>query len=271
MANFINPFSVVKANEFSNEEILKYWVSFSDSHDGFIASLCPQELMPKYIIGSKGCGKTHLLRYYSFPARISNYKEDIKALLKNDGYIASYSRLDGLSSMRFKQGADDSIEWRTLYNYYFELYHSIVALQTYSQVISLLGLDNKVEKVVRSLSQYIGVELSDYTIKSFIDFLNQRRVAVDNEIIDYAFTKQLSVDKVRPVFTFGSLMFEIPKAFSEAIKELNNINYIYILDEYEKLRLEWQKESLNTLVYEKNIIVPYGLVRERMVIRQGIP
>ncbi len=251
MANFINPFSVVKANEFSNEEILKYWVSFSDSHDGFIASLCPQELMPKYIIGSKGCGKTHLLRYYSFPARISNYKEDIKALLKNDGYIASYSRLDGLSSMRFKQGADDSIEWRTLYNYYFELYHSIVALQTYSQVISLLGLDNKVEKVVRSLSQYIGVELSDYTIKSFIDFLNQRRVAVDNEIIDYAFTKQLSVDKVRPVFTFGSLMFEIPKAFSEAIKELNNINYIYILDEYEKLRLEWQKESLNTLVYEK--------------------
>ena len=28
-------------------------------------------------------------------------------------------------------------------------------------------------------------------------------------------------------------------------------NYIYILDEYEKLKCNWQKESLNTLVYEK--------------------
>lgn len=251
MANLINPFSVVKANEFSNEEILKYWVSFSDSKDGFIAALCPRELMPKYIIGSKGCGKTHLLRYYSYPARINHYNDDIKTLLKNDKYIASYSRLDGLSSMRFKQDTDNSNEWRTIYNYYFELYHSIVALQTYEHVIQLLGVGSKIEMVIRHLTRYIGVELDEYTIYAFLEFLNQKRISIDNEIIDYAFTKQLSVDNVKPVFTFGSLMFEIPKAFSDAISELKDVNYIYILDEYEKLRLDWQKESLNTLVYEK--------------------
>ena len=63
----INPFSVVKANEFSYEQILKYWVDYGEIEEGgFISSLNPKELMPKYVLGSKGCGKTHILKSYSF-------------------------------------------------------------------------------------------------------------------------------------------------------------------------------------------------------------
>ena len=82
----VNPFSVVKANEFTITQIIDNWVPMAGSEDGFVASLNPQELMPKYILGSKGCGKTHLLRYYSFDARLKLHKNDIKALLKKGNY-----------------------------------------------------------------------------------------------------------------------------------------------------------------------------------------
>lgn len=249
--NLINPFSVVKANEFTITQIIDNWVPFSGSENGFVAALNPQELMPKYVLGSKGCGKTHLLRYYSFEARLKFYGNDIRALLKNDKYLASYSRLDSLSSTRFSKNGDHE-EWTSLYNYYFELIQSLVSLDVYERVVRALEIsDEKIAKVIECITRQVGITLSENTIEVFKDFLNERRVAVDNEIIDYAYTKKLNWNNVRPVFTFGNLLFEIPEQFSRNISELQNLNYIYILDEYEKLKCEWQKQSLNSLVYEK--------------------
>lgn len=247
----VNPFSVVKANEFTITQIIDNWVPMTSSEDGFVASLNPQELMPKYVLGSKGCGKTHLLRYYSFDARLKYHNNDIKTLLKKDKYLASYSRLDSISSSRFSKSGNTE-EWEMLYNYYFELIQSLVSLDVYERVVSLLEIsDNKIKKVIDAICQQVGVTLDECTIGGLKDFLNKKRVIVDNEIIDYAFTKKLKWDLVRPAFTFGSLIFEIPDKFSKYITDLQDINYIYILDEYEKLKCNWQKESLNTLVYEK--------------------
>lgn len=246
-----NPFSVVKANEFTITQIIDNWVPMAGSEDGFVASLNPQELMPKYILGSKGCGKTHLLRYYSFDARLKLHKNDIKTLLKKDRYLASYSRLDSISSSRFSKSGNKE-EWETLYNYYFELIQSLVSLDVYERVVTALEItEKKITKVVEAICKQVGISLEENTIDRLKDYLNQKRVIVDNEIIDYAFTKKIRWDLVRPAFTFGSLLFEIPEKFSNYISELQDVNYIYILDEYEKLKCDWQKESLNTLVYEK--------------------
>ena len=207
--------------------------------------------MPKYVLGSKGCGKTHLLRYYSFEARLKSYDNDIKALLKKDKYLASYSRLDSLSSTRFSKDTHLE-EWKALYNYYFELIQSLVSLDVYEQVTMALGChETKLAKIIETITKRVGITLGDYTIEGLKSYLNSKRVAVDNEIIDYAYTKQINWEKVRPAFTFGSLIFEIPETFSKNISELQDVNYIYVLDEYEKLKCEWQKESLNSLVYEK--------------------
>lgn len=247
----INPFSVVKANEFTITQIIENWVPWAGSESGFIASLNPQELMPKYVLGSKGCGKTHLLRYYSFEARLKLYNNDIKELLKNDKYLASYSRLNSISSTRFnKTGNED--EWRSLYNYYFELMQSLISLDVYEKVTNALNVsEKKIAKIIIEICKQVGITLEFETIECFKNFLNEKRVSVDNEIIDYPHVRKLNWDKVRPAFTFGSLIFEIPWRFSQNISDLQDVSYIYILDEYEKLKCDWQKESLNTLVYEK--------------------
>lgn len=247
----INPFSVVKANEFTITQIIENWVPWAGSENGFIASLNPQELMPKYVLGSKGCGKTHLLRYYSFEARLKLYNNDIKELLKNDKYLASYSRLNSISSTRFNK-SDNEDEWSSLYNYYFELMQSLISLDVYEKVTDALKVPEKeIAKIIRDICKQVGITLESETIGCFKNFLNEKRVSVDNEIIDYPHVRKLNWDKVRPTFTFGSLIFEIPWRFSQNISDLQDVNYIYILDEYEKLKCDWQKESLNTLVYEK--------------------
>lgn len=249
----INPFSVVKANEFSYEQILEYWVDFGEIEEGgFISSLNPKELMPKYVLGSKGCGKTHILKYYSFDARILYYKNNISELLRKDGYIASYWRLDGLSSTRFNKESKDNAEWKELFGYYFEIHQVIIALKLYQRITEALKTPRSViEDIIHGVTRQVGISLKNYTMDEFVSFLTEKRVGIDKEIIDFAFTKTIHWDSIKPLFPFGSLIFEIPHVFSENIKELKNVNYIFVLDELEKLRVDWQKEALNTLVFEK--------------------
>ena len=249
----INPFSVVKANEFSYEQILEYWVDFGEIEEGgYISSLNPKELMPKYVLGSKGCGKTHILKYYSFDARLLYYKNNIKELLKKDGYIASYWRLDGLSSTRFNKESKDIAEWKELFGYYFEIHQVIIALKLYQRITEALKTPRSViEDIVHGVTEQVGITLKNQTIDEFVSFLTKKRVDIDKEIIDFAFTKKIHWDSIKPIFPFGSLIFEIPHVFSDNIKELKNVNYVFVLDELEKLRVDWQKEALNTLVFEK--------------------
>ena len=215
----VNPFSVVKANEFSYEQILEYWVDYGGIEDGgFLSALNPKELMPKYVLGSKGCGKTHILKYYSFDARLIYYKNDIVELLKKDGYIASYWRLDGLSSTRFNKNLQDIADWKDLFNYYFELHQSIIALKLYQRITTALKTPHSlVEDTIKEITTQIGITLHEFSIDEFVSFLTDKRVTIDKEIIDFAFSKELNWDSVKPVFPFGSLIFEIPQAFSEKI------------------------------------------------------
>ena len=61
--NVNNPFSITKATDFSDNEINEYWVNVNKDYN----VLNTNDIMPKYVLGGKGCGKTHLLRYFSYP------------------------------------------------------------------------------------------------------------------------------------------------------------------------------------------------------------
>ena len=111
-----NPFSITKATDFSDSEINEYWVNVNHDHN----ILNPNELLPKYILGGKGCGKTHLLRYFSYPLQKIR-KNTLSAIIHDDKYIGIYSVLDGINSSRFKGKGVDDEQWKSAYEYYFEL------------------------------------------------------------------------------------------------------------------------------------------------------
>lgn len=260
---FQNPFSVVKATEYSDEEILSTWVPFtgSDGKDDAIKLLLnPTELMPKYVLGTKGCGKTHILRYFSYELR-NKYYENINHQITKDKYIGIYSRLDGLSSSRFNH-PNNQQAWMTLYDYYFELYQSIQFLEVIESIEEQLNTHSEAI-ITEKIKNYLELDVTGNKIMDIITSLNRIRIKIDRAIIDYAYNQELDWSAVKPICKFGDIIFGIPKLVCECIPILNDIKFIFILDEYEKLPCNWQKESLNTLVYEKKDNVTFWIGARR--------
>lgn len=260
---FQNPFSVVKATEYSDEEILTTWVPFtgSDGKDDAIRLLLnPAELMPKYVLGTKGCGKTHILRFFSYELRNKLY-DNINTQIAKDRYIGIYSRLDGLSSSRFDH-PNNQKAWIALYDYYFELYQSIQFLEIIDLVEKQLN-SNTETIITEKIKYYLGLNVAGNKIIDVINSLNNIRIKIDRAIIDYAYTQELDWRVIKPISKFGDIIFGIPKIVCECIPTLKDVKFIFILDEYEKLPCDWQKESLNTLVYEKKDNVTFWIGARR--------
>ena len=76
-----NPFNITKAVDFNDQEINDYWVDIP-SGEGFAAMAKPTSPMPMLILGGKGSGKTHLMRYFSYPLQRIRYGKDVLGGIK---------------------------------------------------------------------------------------------------------------------------------------------------------------------------------------------
>jgi hypothetical protein len=245
-----NPFSITKATEFSDNEINEYWVNVNQSHN----ILNTNELMPKYILGGKGCGKTHLLRYFSYPLQKIR-KHSLSSIIVEDKYIGIYSVLDGITSSRFKGKGVDDEQWKSAFEYYFELYICDILLNISKDFFSeSLSEKYSEEEFVRDVSEkfYENV-INTKKVKSIDKLLLELsaiRKKIDIEIVNAAFKRTLDISAMKILFSPGDLLFGIPAILNSKIGMIKEVKFIYILDEYEKL-FEWQKIFVNTLVWEK--------------------
>src|SRR5580698_8636200 len=96
----VNPFNITKAVDFSDQEINDYWVDIP-AGDGFAAMAKPTSPMPMLILGGKGSGKTHLMRYFSYPLQRIRHAKDVIGGIQKERYIGIYLRCGGLNSARF--------------------------------------------------------------------------------------------------------------------------------------------------------------------------
>lgn len=240
-----NPFSVTKATEFSDNQINDYWVDNS-------RLLRPNEFLPKYVLGGKGCGKTHLLRYHSYPLQKIR-KGNLAAIIKDDKYIGIYSILDGIRSSNFKGKGVDDEQWESVFEYYFELYICEGLLQVTKEIFSENISGNYSEKeFANAIAKLVYTDIHDKagTIDDILIKISLLRRKIDIEIVNAAFNRKLDIQSVTVLFSPGDLLFKIPKLLTDNIELLRDVKFIYILDEYEKL-FEWQKVFINTLVWEK--------------------
>jgi len=244
-----NPFNITKAVDFNDQEINDYWVDIP-SGQGFAAMAKPTSPMPMLILGGKGSGKTHLMRYFSYPLQRIRYGIDVLGGIKRDKYIGVYLRCGGLNSARFKNKGQSEELWADVFAFYMELWLSQLMLTT-----ALSALDGAAEladnepAIVAELLRLIDIRghESPKTLVALKDVLRDLQQELDGAINNSAITGTLPV---HIAITRGDLIFGIPRLLASSLSSLHDCLFLYLIDEFENLS-ETQQKYVNTLLRER--------------------
>lgn len=240
-----NPFSLVRASDYTDQQINSLWVELGANVIENIIS--PKSIKSKYIMGGKGSGKTHLLRYYSYPvAKLRSEAADGLSTVKSQEFLAVFIRATGLDSARFELSTNDKNKWQQLFGIYLELrlVESVVdALcdikKTSSEVFEDKAFLNKVSRDVLDA----GVRNCE-TVEGFRDWIVSKRREIDDAINNSAFSGKLDV---HIPFSLGALCLPIGEAIGLWCKDLSGFPVIYLIDEIENFSFH-QQQVVNTLV-----------------------
>lgn len=248
-----NPFAITKAVDLNDEQILSLWVDVAGGAADFAEYARPVSPMPTFIMGAKGSGKTHLMRYHSFELQALRYRHANKRLrdgIVSDGYIGIYMRCSGLNSGRFANKGQSPDVWKELFAYYIELWLTQHLLHV-AQVLEL----GAVEKNEATLCHRI-LDLFDKppqskpaTVRDLQTLIAELQRQLDFEVNNCVLTGKINAQILA---TRGRLVFGIPKLLSKMFPFLKSVLFVYSIDEFENLTQE-QQRLMNTLVREKEL------------------
>jgi hypothetical protein len=246
-----NPFDVTKAVDFTDQQIAAYFVDMPGP--GFAALANPRSPMPMLIRGGKGSGKTHLMRYFSYPLQKLRFGEHFTRGIKEEGYVGIYFRCGGLNAERFRNKGQSEDAWKATFAYYMELWFGQLVLSTMSDFIAAAGESHETERAAVKdctlLFDEPDVVSNAETLLQLSDRLQHLQREMDIEINNSALTQRLQL-RIRA--TSGRLVFGIPRVLERRFTSLRDILFVYLLDEYENLGVQ-QQRYVNTLLREKEL------------------
>jgi len=248
--NVDNPFDLTKASDFSDKQIFNYWVDIVKDHGGLSKVLNLRSVIPMLLLGGKGSGKTHLMRYCSAPVQAMRHNNCLNTAITSEGYLGVYVSADGLNVGRFAGKGQSSETWSAIFGFYFELW---LALNLISVLILKMKLneapfDERVfTKEVCGLFDVPPTELS--SVASLYEFLEAKLRDVDIIVNNSAVTRDLSGVKV--IFSPGRLCFGIPQLIEKHERDFTGVIFVYLIDEIENLTLEQQKFINSLIRYRK--------------------
>jgi len=241
-----NPFTIVKANDFTDQEILDYWVDIPGD-SGFHHLVDPLTPMPMIIMGGKGSGKTHLMRYFSYPLQKVKHPENILKGIEKDKFIGIYLKCGGLNSGRFTEKNIDEEIWKNFFPYYFDIWMAQLILDTVIEALSYNDNSIDEEKICTEILDCFDDTLSESpkTLLELSSTIKQIQKQLDMAVNNCIFTR--SLDGVQILATPGKLFYGIPRVLSKNIKEFNDILFVYLIDELENLH-EYQQVYIQSLM-----------------------
>jgi len=248
--NAMNPFNLTKANDFSDAQIQEFWVDIPGG-GGLLGMLKPTSPMPMLVLGGKGSGKTHLLRYCSFELQKLKAKGALAAQIRQDGFIGVFMRCEGLNANRFSGKGQTDALWNSIFEYYMDLSLADLLLSHVAEIVPSGG------SAARSHAAFCAAVVGIFTggavpsgivtIDALVSFLRNLRSSIDVEVNNCAIKKSVSVSIL---CTRGRLVFGIPELLRVHFPALKNVIVVYLIDELENFSLDQQK-YIFTLLRER--------------------
>lgn len=246
MMGQVNPFALVRASDYTDAQINSLWVELGTSAINQVIE--PRSGISKYILGGKGSGKTHLLRYHSYQvARLRVKKEAGLSVVKRLKFFAVFLRATALDAARFEATSEVSGKWQQLFAVYLELrlvegvLDALCDIKATSQKDTFddVGFINTIGQSVidRAISQCKSIE--DFRL-----WLIEERRRIDEAVNNAAFTGSLDL---RVPFSIGGLCLPVKAAICKWNQAFEEIPLIYLLDEIENFS-EHQQQVVNSLI-----------------------
>ncbi len=247
-----NPFLVTKAVDFSDVEIADTFVDLP--RGGFLSIASLTGSMPRFLVGGKGGGRTHLMRYSSYALQKLRAKDDLLEALSADGYIGLYFRCGGLNANRFRGKGQSDEAWSTIFAYYMDLWLAQIFIRTLvdvQQTGSYWSDTSQAAFCERALATAgLSTPNTDaYSFQYLAEMLHEAQRKLDLAINNVALTGQLEITvRNNP----GELVLGFPEQAAAQMQELAGLRIVYLLDEFENLSEE-QQRYINTLIREKRL------------------
>ncbi|UYO96374.1 hypothetical protein OED01_12280 [Microbacterium sp. M28] len=249
----VNPFEVTKAVDFTDGEIATRFVSFSAAEYPLVD---PRSPITQYLVGGKGGGRTHLMRYYSYPLQKARAqgKGALLSRLEDEGYVGIYAPASGLDGSRFEGARIEGDAWSSVFAQSLEVRLTLlfldvlVDIQRTEEPWSPEHLDSFVARLSQLVDGLRAEETTD-RLKDVRDALADLQRVVDAAVNNAPLTRNLDVT-IR--FNAGSLLFGVGTLAQSCLPGLENIKITYMLDELENLTAS-QQMFVNTLVREKQL------------------
>ena len=248
-----NPFDINKAVDYTDEDIFKYWVNIKPA--GFNEMIKPNTLMPMIIVGSKGSGKTHIMKYYSYEiqkirVRETHASEPVDGF-SQESFIGIYVRCSGLNANVFSGKGLQYQIWETLFSYYWELWIGERLLSTLVDMMEtgIIRRDEESKLVKGVMQLFMKHDRDCCTLEEIKDYLLDLQKNLLFEIHNFLFLSRTSPE-VEIKLNVSAMTFGIPNVLQKTVAYFKNRHILYLIDEYENFS-EQQQEVMMTLLREK--------------------
>lgn len=249
-----NPFDINKAVDYTDQDIFKYWVDINENA-GFSGILKPETLMPMIIEGSKGSGKTHIMKYYSYELQKIRQQSANGKILKdgfeNENFIGVYIRCSGLNANVFSGKGIDENTWELLFAFYWELWIGERLLSILVDMQHEGLIDDKEELAIVNGIHDLFMKGNDKhrSLNDIRGYLMQLQKGLLYEIHNF-----LLLGKNKPEvdiqLNITALTYGIPNLLKQEVAYFKKRHILYLIDEYENFS-EQQQQVMMTLLREK--------------------